>query len=200
MKLWRVLTPGSYQIKQGQDTNFDDQIDGPGAILFQDFDYKGDFVDFTLPSDKPFVIDIQQVSAASSPSPQLDLGLSEDLFRIENGQYVATVSNLGSLDYAGGSATLELVADSTTESVAIPALSAPGIPGSTGLDAQTWTHNFGLTPALPETLSLRIVQPAEEITQENNSVTKNFVVPEPGVSTGFAAGLAMLLALARRRR
>ena len=199
MKLWRVLTPGNYRIDSGPDTDFDDQVDGPAATLLHDFDYKGDFVDLTLPPDTPFVIDLLQLATAAGPAPGLDLGLSEDLFRLEGDRYVATVSNLGNVDYAGGSATLVLAADSTTESVAIPALSAPGIPGSTGLDAQTWTHSFSLLPAPPETLSLHIVHSAEEITQENNSVTKDFVVPEPGVATGLAAGLAMLLALARRR-
>ena len=73
----------NYRITQGPDTNFDDQGDGPGSVLLHDFDHKGDFVDLTLPPDTPTVIDLVQLSAIGDPAPQLDLGLSEDLFRLE---------------------------------------------------------------------------------------------------------------------
>ena len=200
MKLWRVLTPGSYQIRLGPDANFDDQIDGTGTVVLRDFEHKGAFVDLQLPSDTPFVIELLQLATSSNPAPQLDLGLSEDLFRLQGDHYVATVSNLGNLDYAGGTATLELVAESATESVSIPALLAPGIPGSSGLDAQTWTHTFSLPPNPEETLNLRILHSGDEITKENNDVTKTFHMPEPGVEAGLSLGLAVLWALSRRRR
>ena len=199
MKLWRVLTPGTYQITLGPDPDFDDQIEGPGLVVPpHDFTHKGASVDLTLPSDTPFVIELVQTSASGGPPPQLDLGLSEDLFRLADGHYAATVSNLGTLDYAGG-ATLELTAEAGTESVSIPPLPAPGIPGITGLDAQTWSHQFGLQPTLEEeTAVLRIIHGAQEITQENNHASKTFV-PEPAFGSGLLAGLAALWALGRRR-
>lgn len=123
MTVWDVK-PGRWRVKQGIDTNDDQQIDKDSTEQIVDL-AKGEFVKFNFAPRKNTIIRLELVEAAKSTYAQRpDLGIVPDNVKINGNEVTVRVYSLGSVDAPATTIQLKDVKGNIITSAPVPALKA----------------------------------------------------------------------------
>lgn len=184
LRLWREAPLGTYTLRHGEDTDWDDVIDAGasvwsvgGASLTQ----RGASVVFEdVPPGVLQVLELEVETLAGSTNTSLaDLALGPDDIRVNASGFIEVeVHNIGSLDYdatVDGASILRIFDDTTGAGLGGALLPSP-LPAPSGLNPSSVIVTTNVVPTPGQVLRAGVswAPQFQEITRDNNEATAQF--------------------------
>jgi hypothetical protein len=167
LRVWE-LAAGKYSLREGPDANDDDQIDGPAKVRELSLQ-RASPIELELPSQKVYVVQLNQVQAQARPEllPDLAVGEGDIFYDLATDRLKVVVHNLGAAAAENVTVRFEDPQGKLLQERAIPRLEPP-------LDLRpktvtVWLSQPTLHPAARIVVRIDPAGRLEEITRENNS-------------------------------
>ncbi|MFC1736171.1 CARDB domain-containing protein [Candidatus Hydrogenedentota bacterium] len=181
MKLWRLEVGGKYEVVYGADTTDDDEInDELGKLSFR-LAHRGDPFSITIPARQAVVVEVKQTKPGRGmPERIVDLAMSPEDIKYEDGKLSVTVHNIGNKDC--GSFNFNVYQANKDKNILLESFTVDRLGAPNDLDPRTATR--ALEWLLPQRATANMpvkilveVDPDDqhyEITERNNVITRSF--------------------------